>query len=192
MPANDTAPALERLYLEIYRREFRYVWHQLRRLGIATADLPDVTHDVFMIVHRHLPQFDTSRPVRPWLFGILFRTAADTLRLRRRTREVQPATWLDPEDPRPRPDEALLDRQTRTIAGGILASLDPRLQQVLIMHDLGEIDVTQIAAQLGIPVKTVYTRLRLGRARFAAAAEGRGRTGRPGPRRAGAPERTAS
>src|SRR5436190_1119565 len=30
----------------IYDREFDYVWHSLRRLGIPARDLPDVTHDV--------------------------------------------------------------------------------------------------------------------------------------------------
>ena len=32
----------------IYDREFDYVWHSLRRLGIPARDLPDVTHDVFL------------------------------------------------------------------------------------------------------------------------------------------------
>jgi RNA polymerase sigma-70 factor (ECF subfamily) len=158
------------LYLSLYVEHFQYVWRQLRRLGIGEADLPDVTHDVFVIVHRRLPSFDRARPVRPWLFGVLFRVAADHLRLSRRTREVLPANVLDPEDPGPRPDEALLDRQTRAVASQALAVLDERLRSVLLMHDLGDLDVGEIAAALQIPAKTVYTRLRVARTRFAAAA----------------------
>jgi RNA polymerase sigma-70 factor (ECF subfamily) len=165
-----SADHAERLYLRLYLEHSRYVSRQLRRLGVAEADLPDLTQDVFMIVHRRLSTFDRSRPVRPWLFGVLFRVAADHLRLSRRSREVLPPGALDPEDPAPRPDEALLDRQTRAVASRALADLDERLRSVLLMHDLGDWDVAEIAQDLQIPVKTVYTRLRVARARFAATA----------------------
>src|SRR5215212_2293117 len=130
----DSSPDADRLCLAIYVQQFKYVSNQLRRLGIAQADLPDLTHDVFVTVHRRLDSFDRSRPVRPWLFGILFRVAADHLRLHRRTRELQPAVPPDPEDPGPRPDDALLDRQARAVANQALATLDGRLRSVLVMH----------------------------------------------------------
>ena len=163
---------IDRLYQAMYRQHFDYVWRQLRRLGIARADLPDVTHDVFVIVHRRLNSFDRDRPVRPWLFGILFRVAAGHHRLFRQTRELLPrsAGGLDPEDPAPLPDDALLDRQARAVASRALDALDARLRSVLEMHDLGDRAVPEIAAALQIPVKTVYSRLRLARERLATAA----------------------
>jgi RNA polymerase sigma-70 factor (ECF subfamily) len=170
---DDSAAALDRLYLEIYARESGYVSQQLRRLGIRAADLPDVTQEVFIIVRRRLVDFDATRPVRPWLFGILFRTAADSARRWRRSQEVLPGrqtAWIEGEDPHPRPDEALMNRQARMIVREVLDSLDPRLRVVLELHDLGEVPVNEVALQLGIPIKTVYTRLRLARARFTGAA----------------------
>ena len=164
------SPETRGLYLSLYVEHFHYVRGQLRRLGIGEADLPDLTHDVFVTVHRRLPTFDRSRPARPWLFGVLYRVAVDHLRLSRSTREVLPADLLDPEDPGPRPDDALLDRQRRAVATQALAGLDERLRSVLLMHDLGDREVPEIATLLKIPVKTVYTRLRVARARFAAAA----------------------
>ena len=161
---------LERLYLAIYVQNAEYVSNQLRRMGVPQADLPDVTHDVFMTVHRRLATFDQSRPVRPWLCGVLFRVATDHMRLSRRTREVLPGLAPDPEDPGPRPDDALLDWQTRELASQALASLDDRLRNVLLMHDLGDRAVPEIAQTLQIPVKTVYTRLRVARERLTAAA----------------------
>ena len=165
-----SATELDRLYLAIYVQNFQYVSNQLRRLGVAATDLPDVTHDVFMTVHRRLATFDRERPVRPWLFGVLYRVATDHLRSSRRTREVLPAVAPEPEDPGPRPDDALLDRQARAVAREALASLDARLRSVLLMHDLGDRAVPDIAETLQIPVKTVYTRLRVARERLAAAA----------------------
>jgi RNA polymerase sigma-70 factor, ECF subfamily len=163
---------IDRLYQAIYLQHFDYVWRQLRRLGVSAADLPDVTHDVFVIVHRRLDSFDQSRPLRPWLFGILFRVAADHHRLFRQTRELLPQAGdgFDPEDPAPLPDEYLLDRQARAFASQALDGLDARLRSVLEMHDLGGRAVPEIAEALNIPVKTVYTRLRVARERLASAA----------------------
>jgi RNA polymerase sigma-70 factor, ECF subfamily len=165
--------AQQALYLKIYSDEFQFVWNNLRRLSVPESDLADVTHDVFMTVHGRLDTYDRSRPLRPWLFGILYRVAMDNRRLSRHTREILPGEGheLERVDPRPRPDEALLDRQAREVAARVLAKMDPRLRMVLVMCDLGERPANEIATSLGIPVKTVYTRLRLARARFAAAAE---------------------
>jgi RNA polymerase sigma-70 factor, ECF subfamily len=161
---------IDRRYQAIYLEHFGYVWRQLRRLGIPAADLPDITHDVFVVVHRRLDSFDPTRPVRPWLCGILFRVAADHHRLFRQTRELMPEPGFDPEDPAPLPDESLLDRQTRAFASQALDGLDARLRCVLEMHDLGGRAVPEIAEALNIPVKTVYTRLRVARERLASAA----------------------
>jgi RNA polymerase sigma-70 factor, ECF subfamily len=166
-------PDIDRLYQAMYLQNFDYVWRQLRRQGIAAADLPDVTHDVFVIVHRRLDSFDRDRPVRPWLFGILYRVAADHHRLFRQTYELLPRSWgsgIDQEDPAPLPDDALLDRQNRAVANQALDGLDARLRCVLEMHDLGGRAVPEIAEALQIPVKTVYSRLRLARERLATAA----------------------
>ena len=166
----DDAAGLHQLYLQIYRQEFKFVWHNLRRLQVAEADLADLTHDVFVTVHARLASYDRARPVRAWLFGILYRTALDHRRRSRHTREVLPGGGFDSEDPRPRPDEQLLERQARSVASQALAQLDPRLRSVLVMCDLRERPANEIALSLGIPLKTVYTRLRVARERFALAA----------------------
>lgn len=71
----------------VYQREFDWVWHTLRRIGVAPRNLPDVTHDVFVVVHQRGHTYDPSRPLRPWLFGVAFRVARDHLRLGRNRHE---------------------------------------------------------------------------------------------------------
>lgn len=71
----------------IFDVELGYVWKTLRRLGVHERDREDVANEVFMVVHRQLATFDTSRPLRPWLFGIAFRRALDYRRLARNQRE---------------------------------------------------------------------------------------------------------
>ena len=60
---------------DIYAAEVRWLWRVLWRLGVPERDLEDVAHDVFVVVHRKLPDYDPTRPLRPWLFGICFRVA---------------------------------------------------------------------------------------------------------------------
>ncbi len=164
------SPAPDLFYETVYARELKYVRSSLRRLGVTEADLPDVTQDVFVTVYRRLSTYDRNRPIRPWLFGVAFRVAADHLRLSRHKREVIPDVRLDTEDPTPGPDDALLGQQARALARRALTQLDIRHRTVLVMHDLWDQPANEIAQALQIPLKTVYTRLRIARERFTAAA----------------------
>jgi RNA polymerase sigma-70 factor, ECF subfamily len=63
-------------------------------------------------------------------------------------------------------EDALSARQM--VSRGLEAlNLDKRV--VLIMHDLEQIPAPEIALELGVPVNTVYSRLRLARESFKAA-----------------------
>jgi RNA polymerase sigma-70 factor (ECF subfamily) len=158
----------------IYAAHFPYVWHSLRRLGIPVKDLPDVTHDVFVTVARALPAYDRTRPLKPWLFGVAYRIAADHLRLHRNARELlgreDEPPGIQLADIGPTPEEALLDSEARALAAACFAALDVRHRAVLIMFDVEGHDARQIALALDIPLKTVYSRLRTARLDFSAAA----------------------
>ena len=181
-PSDPHLGERRRLWLQIYLGEFEYVCQRLRRLGVPERDVPDIAHDVFVTVYRRLGTYESDRPLRPWLVGILTRVAWDNLRLGHRRRELYPAMGPEAEDPTPGPEDTAAQRQSRRIAEEILQSLDPRQRDVLLMHDFGGRSASELATSLGIPLKTVYTRLRLGRQKLAAAL-GRlqqGREGLPG------------
>jgi RNA polymerase sigma-70 factor, ECF subfamily len=151
----------------IYRSEFAYVWKTLRRLGAPPADLEDLAHDVFMVVHRHLDDYDPLRPLRPWLFGIALRVVSDFRRLGRNLREVA-SERVEPVDGAPTPHDRLEDREARELLMKALDGLDLERRAVFVMHDLDEIPVPEIADRLSIPVNTAYSRLRLAREEVAA------------------------
>jgi len=67
----------------IYRQQVQFVRASLRGLGVRSSDLEDVAHDVFVIVHMRLEQFDQTSRITPWLFGICVRVAANYRRRRR-------------------------------------------------------------------------------------------------------------
>jgi RNA polymerase sigma-70 factor, ECF subfamily len=155
---------------EIYQREFDYVWRTLRRLGIPASDLEDVAHEVFMVVHRRLADYDPSRPLRPWLFGIAYRT---TSQHRRRPGGVPQSAREDDllglQDQSPSAEHLLSAEQARRRVHRALETLPLEQRAVMIMHDLDEVPAPELAAALEIPLNTVYSRLRLARAKFVAA-----------------------
>src|SRR5215470_8568996 len=154
-----------------YDAEFEVVWLYLRRLGVPEADVEDAVHDVFVVAHRRYGTYDRSRPLRPWLLGIAFRIAAQFRRQHRL--EVSVA---DPEPERPddarAPDEVVASRQASRRLQAALARLDIDQRAVVVMHDLNGISAPEIASALDVPLNTVYSRLRLGRAKITAALRG--------------------
>jgi RNA polymerase sigma-70 factor (ECF subfamily) len=152
---------------DIYRLHFGYVWHALRRLGVHASDLEDVTQEVFVVVHKRLSTFDRERPLKPWLFGVLYRVASDQRRKAYHAREVQGDHVAT--DPMPGPEERAQARQEQDLVARALDTLDFEKRAVLVMHTFHDHPVVDIAAALQIPVNTAYSRLRLARAQFAAA-----------------------
>ena len=150
----------------VFRAEFSYVAHALLRLGVPDREVDDVTHDVFFTVHRRLPEFDPGRPVRPWLFGIALRHAADYRRRIRNRREHVTDTPPDVEDGGRGPDSEVGARQMRAVVLRALEALDLDKRAVLVMHDIDGHTATEIAEALSVPLNTVYSRLRVARERF--------------------------
>lgn len=157
-------PALDAVFDE----HFDYVWHTLRRLGAREADLEDLTHEVFLKVHARLQDFDTSRPIRPWLFGFAYRVAADHRRLARHRVEVLGAV-VEAIDPVRSADQRLEIDEERALVAAALQSVDVDRRAVLLLHDGEDVPVPAIAEQLGIPLNTAYSRLRVAREEFEAA-----------------------
>lgn len=166
----------------IYARELRYVWDNVRRLGVPARDLPDVTHDVFVALFKNLWKFDPERPFRPWLFGVLFRVTSDHLRLARNHREILDVA---PEvaDDAPLPDATAETRERWRRLDEALAKLDARRRVVLIMHDFEGHTGQEIARVLGVTLKTVFSRLYAGRRHLRDVASAT-RATRPDPRSA--------
>ena len=154
----------------LYESEVGWVWNTLRRLGTPSAELDDLTHDVFLVAHRARDRFDPTRPVRPWLMGIAFRVLSDFRRLKRHTSEVLGADLGDlaAED---NLEAGVADRQARALLLGALDRLEPDRRAVFVAHDLEGIAMPQIAEAFDVPLNTAYSRLRLARENLTVALE---------------------
>lgn len=152
--------------LDAFELEFDYLIRTLRRLGVPHDDVEDLAHEVFLVLYRKWEDYDPSRPLRAYLFGIAFRVAANHIRKRRR--EVSYPV-VEVEDLGPRPDQVLEAHQARTLVLDALERVPLPRRAVLIMHDIDELPMAEIAAILSIYRFTGYSRLRKARREFAAA-----------------------
>lgn len=161
------------VFAEIYTAQVRWVWRALWRLGVPERDLEDVAHDVFVVVHRKLVDYDASRPLRPWLFGICFRTALDRRRKFSVARELP--VLVDDELDRVA-DPAGVDafavvrhHEQQALVQAALSTLPLEQRAVFVLHELEGTAVADCVAILEAPLNTLYSRLRLARVGFARA-----------------------
>lgn len=162
---------------EVYDAHFRVVWQALRRFGVRERDLDDAAHDVFIVVHRRLGDFDAGRPIRPWLMGIAVRVASDARR-RSQTRHEVVSDDVDAEPNRlpqgtpahgVRADRVLDDKERRALLYRALDTLDFDRRTVVVLHDLEGHAMPEIAAALETNINTLYARLQKGRVQLKAA-----------------------
>src|SRR5262245_16770067 len=72
---------------QVFVDHAKYVWRTLRYCGVAPVDLEDVCQEVFLIVHRKLPEFEGRSSLRTWIYGICLRVARQESRRAHRRRE---------------------------------------------------------------------------------------------------------
>jgi RNA polymerase sigma-70 factor, ECF subfamily len=148
----------------IYAEHFDFVWRNLRRLGVSEHQLRDAAQDVFVVVHRRLSDWDGAESLRPWLYSIVRRVAADTRR-RHRRKELSECedvhTLPDRRDAGPESNAAR--NQELELLLRLLARLDDDKREVLILIDLEGMTVPEVATLLGQNLNTTYSRLRAAR-----------------------------
>jgi RNA polymerase sigma-70 factor (ECF subfamily) len=143
-----------------FRVEFEYVQRTLRRLGTDQSEVDDLAQEVFLVLHRRWAEFDQTRPLRPYLFGVAVRLALANQR--KRAREVAMGN-IELGDDGPGPEEVLSNKQTRALVQAALKRIPLPRRTVLVMHELDRVPVTEVATTLSIPLFTVYSRLRKAR-----------------------------
>lgn len=158
-------PAPRPSFAALYEEHFEFVWRNLRRLGVAAASLDDAAQDVFLVVHRRLPEFLGRSSIRTWLFGILRRVAHDHRRSqsRRGSHEQIPAGVVDGARG---PLEETERAEAVRLLDALLGKLDEDKRMVFVLAELEQMTAPEIAEALELNLNTVYSRLRAARRAF--------------------------
>jgi RNA polymerase sigma-70 factor, ECF subfamily len=166
IPGPPGVPSLRRLFED----HARFIWRTARHLGVREADLEDVCQEVFLTAHRRLPGFEGRSSVRTWLYGICLRVASDYRRRAHVRRELPMA-----EPPHrvhgAHQDEDYLRKRARERLQQILAELDEDKRTVFVLYEIEDFPMKDVAAIVGCPLQTAYSRLHAARARVLAIVE---------------------
>jgi RNA polymerase sigma-70 factor, ECF subfamily len=160
---DEPAPSVDQLMTDYAGM----VWRLLRRMGLGPADADDATQQVFMIASRKLELISTEG-ARSFLCGTALRVASNARRAKRRLRET--TEELDEfEHPSGSDPEAAAELvRARDLLDELLGELSPKLRRALVLAELEQLEVADIARLESIPVGTAASRLRLAREEFRA------------------------
>lgn len=139
------------------------------RLGGPGLDPDEAVQDVLLIVSRRLPEFRGDAKITTWLFRITTRVVANQRRaLRRRhvwarlTRRIEEQTASEG----PGPAAGLEQRETTFRFYRALDVLPERHRQVLVLFELEDLSMEEIARLVERPAATVRVWLHRARAAF--------------------------
>jgi RNA polymerase sigma-70 factor (ECF subfamily) len=162
---NSISPAQARagpVFADVFRENAPFAWRCLRRLGVAEKDVEDVCQEVFLVVHRRMDEFDQSASVRAWIYGICVRKASEHRRSayqrRERVDDLPPEASIEASQ-----GEAVDRRRALELLDRTLATLDEDKRAVFVLYEIEGLAMNEIAAAVGCPLQTAYSRLHAAR-----------------------------
>lgn len=163
-------------FTDVFRQHFDFVWRTIRSLGVPDAMVDDAVQEVFICVHRRLPDFERRSALKTWIYSIAYHTAQNFRRSARRRETSE----LDEQmaSRQPGPSEYVAGAQAGRFVLEFLDQLSRERRDVFVLCVLEELSAPDVAAILQVKLNTVYSRLRLARADFRAALERFGNSGR--------------
>jgi RNA polymerase sigma-70 factor (ECF subfamily) len=161
---------------EIYRPKIRR--YLARMVGEYEAE--DLTQVVFLKVHRALPGFKGESKLSTWIYRIAANTALDTMRSPsfRQCESCRPPEEAGAESGEPEeqngwtetetssPENLLFHKQRYDCYLDVLETLPLNYRAIIVLSEIGELAVDEIARILGLTPGAVKIRLHRGRDRL--------------------------
>lgn len=142
----------------------RFVARALRRARVPREELDDSIQRTFIVAARRLERTPVECE-RSFLYSVVQHVASHARRAYARRREI-PGETPDRGEFLATPYNLLERKRMRELVDRIIDGMDTRLRAVLILHELEELNLTEISAILAVPRGTVASRLRRARAKF--------------------------
>jgi RNA polymerase sigma-70 factor (ECF subfamily) len=154
---------------------YAFLSHFLNRHDL----IEDVFQETFLQLFTSRDSFDTSRPLRPWLFTIAANKAKDALRKRQKTAAIPIGAIADSQEmsfgnvlniltsDQAIPYEDVARDETALHVRQVITDMPENLREILVLAYFNKFSYKQMAQILSIPIGTVKSRLHAAVARFA-------------------------
>ncbi len=161
----------EDAFQELVNRYKNPLYAFLKRFLNRQELVEDVFQETFLQLYTSKEKFDTSRPLRPWLFTIAANKAKDALRKMQRHAAMELGVIADAADVsiddvvnlltsyKITPDDEVSKSETAQRVREIIANMPEKLRGILILAYFEQFSYKQMAEILSIPIGTVKSRL---------------------------------
>ena len=141
-------------------------------IGVTSlaSEAEDLVQEVFLVVHRRLPEYRREARLTTWLFRIAYRVAGAHVRRERFRRRLLSMFGIEArtiESPAHAAHDGAQAEQVRAA----LAQLSFAKSSVLVLYEVEGWSCQEIADLLAVPLGTVHTRLHHARRDFARACQ---------------------
>jgi RNA polymerase sigma-70 factor (ECF subfamily) len=131
---------------------YSLAWHSLGDEGVAE----DLAQEVFLELHRALPSLESEAHVTNWLRRVTMHRCIDQAR----RRKSRPQVALDDvSEPASTDSGGEEDFYLRERLRKVMASLPEKARSMLVLRYQEDLEPTEIAGVLGMPVNTVKSQL---------------------------------
>ena len=146
----------------LVRRHERALFNVALRMVGDRETAADATQNTFVKVYEHLDEFDFQHRFFSWVYRILVNECLNILRVRRpATGEIGSVPTAEPG-----PFEKLAHTERHRRIQAALMALTPDYREVVVLRHFGGLSYDDIAMAIGLPVKTVKSRLYSARQRL--------------------------
>lgn len=139
------------------------------RLGADSSQAEEIAQEALVLVWRNAARFDPAKAnVATWIFTIARNLSIDRFRKARRP-AFDPSDPAFEPDPDPSPQLAMEQAEVDAKIRSLVEGLPDNERRVLMMSFFEDRSHSEIADELGLPLGTVKSRIRLAFGRFRAA-----------------------
>jgi RNA polymerase sigma-70 factor (ECF subfamily) len=150
-------------------RYFDFVWRTVHRFGVPADSAEDATQRVFLVASTKIGPVPADRE-RAFLVAVSLRVAASERRRLRRQHASETDDGIGSlSSGEPSPDELVDRKKARAVMESILGQLPLECRAVLVLYEMEEYTMAEIAELLDLPAGTVASRLRRARQLFESA-----------------------
>ena len=154
----------------LYEAHVDFAWRAARRMGLGAADAEDVVQEAFVVVHRRLAEFEGRADIKTWVFKILLHLVRHHFRTHLRRpgdRAVDDPGSVHGLVTEQDPAAALERSEAVDVLDRLLGQLDDDKREVLVLAEIEQMTLAQIAEVTGANPNTVASRVRAARQEFA-------------------------
>jgi RNA polymerase sigma-70 factor (ECF subfamily) len=149
------ALAWEALVRRFEARIYGFALHYMR----DTEDAKDVAQEIFVKMYQGLDGIRDARTYLPWMLRLARNCCIDRIRSRNaRAYEQEGAAVSEPISADASPEESMIASARRALLLRALDTLTGMNREILVLKDIEQLGLSEIATRLGVPLGTVKSR----------------------------------